>query len=199
MSDVAGAVIDGADAVMLSGETAKGKYPFEAVQTMAEIVREAEASIDLEAEEMRQLLVMPHPAPSLEAVCAAAARTANDQRAGGILVITENGEAPRLMSKYRPQVKILAACPSHGVAQGCALYRGVTPIVIPWGHQGAYSSIDVNKIIRAAVVKGQQLGFLKGVSRIVVLHDADIGSGPEMQNWVMRLFDVDDRYSQPFR
>ena len=195
VSDVANAILDGSDAVMLSGETAKGAFPRAAVETMAEVVREAEAAMDGEALEHKQQLMMPKPAASMEAVCAAAARTAQDQAASVMLVVTETGEAPALAAKYRPTVPIVAVCVDESVARQCALLCGVIPVVVPWrGPLGdatsQYTTVNVRKVINAALDKVTKLGIVKSSSRAVVLHDADITDGAELNDWVLRVVDL---------
>ena len=122
-SDVANAVLDGTDAVMLSGETAAGRYPVEAVETMARIVEAAErgqeqASLHAQA---------PSPTPVPAAVCAAGARAARETGAKVVVAFTESGTTARLLSKERPTVPIVAYTPHDAVRRRMALYWGVLP------------------------------------------------------------------------
>eukprot|EP00928_Gymnodinium_smaydae_P081134 TRINITY_DN64703_c0_g1_i1.p1 TRINITY_DN64703_c0_g1~~TRINITY_DN64703_c0_g1_i1.p1 ORF type:complete len:582 (+),score=149.83 TRINITY_DN64703_c0_g1_i1:39-1748(+) len=190
VSDVANAIIDGSDAVMLSGETAKGAYPKEAVTSMSGIVREAEAAIDPEDLERRQQLVMPKPAPSMEAVSAAAARTAEDQGASLVMVVTETGAAPQLAAKYRPTVPIVAVCNDAAVARQCALLRGVIPIVVPFQTDcSSNPTAIVNNVIGRAVARVKEMNIASG-GIAIVLHDADITDQSEMDDWVLRVVDM---------
>ncbi len=122
-SDVANAVLDGTDALMLSGETAAGRYPVEAVQTMARIAEAAESGQE------REPLVAPAPASSSfpAAVCAAGARAASETGARVIVTFTESGTTARLLSKERPTVPIVAYTPHEAVRRRMALYWGVLP------------------------------------------------------------------------
>ena len=104
-TDVANAVLDGSDSVMLSGETAGGKYPIEAVQIMSEICKEAEGCInylnvfdDVLTEQMRRGIFSTG-----ESVTSAAVSTARKINASVIIVLTEHGNSARLISKYRPE------------------------------------------------------------------------------------------------
>ncbi|MGQ9876908.1 MAG: pyruvate kinase [Chloroflexus sp.] len=129
-SDVANAIIDGTDAVMLSGETAAGAYPIEAVQMMTLIADAVEASYT-----GGQHATMPRwsiaPAQSTpRAIAAAACTIANSLPVRSIVVLTQSGASARLVSHYRPDVPILAFCPSEETARRTSLYWGVTPIVI---------------------------------------------------------------------
>jgi pyruvate kinase len=126
-SDVANAILDGSDAVMLSAETALGKYPREAVAIMAKIVLEAESS-------------MPEPLPRRrhnrhlsvsETICESASHAAQDLDMKAICVYTESGATPRLISKYRPKAAIYAFTPRHSVCARLNLMWGVKPIRIP--------------------------------------------------------------------
>jgi pyruvate kinase len=122
-SDVANAVFDGTDAVMLSGETAAGRYPVEAVETMVRIVEAAEqgqekASIPAQA---------PSPTPFPAAVCAAGARAARETGAKVVVAFTESGTTARLLSKERPTVPIVVYTPHDAVRRRMALYWGVLP------------------------------------------------------------------------
>ena len=200
VSDVANAIMDGADAVMLSGETAKGDWPKEAVETMTGIVREAEAVVDEEILEERQAAMMPEGASSLEAICRGVARASADQGASLLLLVTETGEATRLAAKYRPSIPIVACCPNEAVARQCALQRGVIPIVVPWrgGEPGEpesnqFASISVKKVIAAALAKVKKMGIVEG-GKALVLHDSDISDGDEMSDWVLRLVDVESEH-----
>ena len=191
VSDVANAVLDGADAVMLSGETAKGNWPEEAVETMASVVREAEAAIDAEQLEIMQRTLMPQHARSIEAVIAAAVHTCQDQDANMLLLITETGEAARLAAKYRPKVPIVACCPTEATARRCALLRGVVPIVVPWQTQSNFVTVSVSSVIAAAIHKvTAEMGVAKDGEKAVVLHDSNINDDLEFDDWVMRMVDL---------
>merc|ERR1712176_794238 len=107
-SDVANAVLDGSDAVMLSGETAAGNFPVEAVQTMARICREAEMSIDYRTTFKRIIESENIPMKPLDSLASTAVRTAHKVNAGIIIVLTRSGTTARLVAKFRPSMPILA-------------------------------------------------------------------------------------------
>jgi len=126
-SDVANAVFDGTDAVMLSAETAAGRYPVEAVQVMDRIVRTAEdepvaASLP---HEVRRTASIP------EALCEAAFRAAEATASAAIVVFSESGASAHLMSKQRPAAPIVAFTPFEPVRRRMALYWGVLPLPMP--------------------------------------------------------------------
>ena len=127
-SDVANAVFDGTDALMLSGETAIGQYPVESVQTMARIVEAAEAGamfgdrLLLAAKRRPPTTV---PASFAAATSAAGARAAEETGARVIVAFTESGTTARLLSKERPAVPIIAYTPHEAVRRRMTLYWGV--------------------------------------------------------------------------
>ena len=127
-TDVANAILDGTDAVMLSGETAVGNYPVRTVSTMARIARYTDT--------MRRHIpaVWPEDTSLLDrssvslAVARAACRTANEVGAKFIVTFTGSGMTARLVSHFRPEQEILALSPSEEVCRRLALPWGVTPI-----------------------------------------------------------------------
>jgi pyruvate kinase len=121
---VANAILDGSSAVMLSGETARGLHPVQAVRTMSELALGAEASLR-EYGYLQQII--PHPtAKVVEAVSQAANTMANHLSARAIVTLTESGFTSRQISKYRPRCPILAVTSSPEVARRLALNWGVT-------------------------------------------------------------------------
>ena len=126
-SDVANAVLDGTDALMLSGETASGAHPVEAVRTMARIIGEIEASAYY-----RQNIEPPQIelAVSANAIARAAVMAARTMKVRTIAVVTESGGAARLMSDYRPEANIVALTTDEVTFRRLALYWGVTPVMI---------------------------------------------------------------------
>ena len=126
-SDVANAVLDGTDALMLSGETAAGKYPVEAVRTMARIIGEIEGSAYY-----RQNIEPPTLglAISANAIAHAAVIAAKEMKLKTVAVVSNSGGAARLMSEYRPEASIIALTQSEVVYRRLALVWGVTPVLI---------------------------------------------------------------------
>jgi pyruvate kinase len=129
-SDVANAILDGTDAVMLSGETAAGAYPIEAVQMMALIADAVEDSLIGSPHSTSPRWEITTAQSTPRAIAAAACTIANALPVRFIVVLTQSGASARLVSHYRPQVPILAFCPSEETARRTSLYWGVTPIVI---------------------------------------------------------------------
>ena len=127
-SDVANAILDGTDAVMLSGETAAGRYPVEAVRMMASIISEVEQSKNYkqipESRSIENLRTFPN------AVARAAAIAAEELDLKGIVVLTNSGYTARLLMTYRPAKPIIACTPCARTARQMALYWGVEPYEI---------------------------------------------------------------------
>ncbi len=146
-SDVANAVLDGSDAVMLSGETAVGAHPVEAVQMMERIVRIAEEHLDPETWMRRA----ETPDTAAEAIACATVTIAREVRAAAILTSTISGATARLVARHRPNVPIVAATPSESTFRRMALVWGVSPLLVR-----AYDSTDDMYEIttRAAVEAG---------------------------------------------
>jgi pyruvate kinase len=129
VSDVANAVYDGTDAVMLSGESAVGKYPVETVAMMARIITEAEIHIkELTYSEPRQRLSRLSIA---ETICEATAHAADDLDLRGIALFTESGATARQLSKYHPSAPIFALSPLDVTINRLNLLWGTTPIRCP--------------------------------------------------------------------
>jgi pyruvate kinase len=123
-SDVANAILDGSSAVMLSGETARGRYPVEAVCTMSELALGAEESLG-EYGYLQQ--ISPHPTALVtEAISQAAITMAEHLKAAAILTLTESGFTSRQISKYRPACPIIAVTRSRDVVRRLAMNWGVT-------------------------------------------------------------------------
>jgi len=125
-SDVANAIFDGTDAVMLSAETASGQYPREAVAMMSRIVVEAEHHMKTSYEQRRRRH-RQHLSVA-EAICESIAHAAEDLRMGAIAVFTESGNTARLISKYRPKVDIYAFSHTGPVCNRMNLLWGVHPV-----------------------------------------------------------------------
>jgi pyruvate kinase len=126
-SDVANAVLDGTDALMLSGETAVGAFPVETVRTMSRIISEIEESAYYRHRLDTPVLDLP---VSANAVAHAAVIAAQQMNLATIAVVSESGGAARLMSEYRPAARILALTTNEITYRRLALYWGVTPILV---------------------------------------------------------------------
>lgn len=157
VADVTNAIYDGADCVMLSGETAKGKYPVESVKIMNEIILSAERYASEGGVGGVSVRRFEAPSNTFDAAIAKAAVTAADtQKASAILVLTEAMTLPALVSAYRPQVPILCFCPTAKMGRQLMIYRGIHPIV------GTGSTSD-------AVQDAKDMGFVKPGDSIVVV------------------------------
>lgn len=127
VTDVANAVYDGTDAVMLSGETAAGKYPVEALDMMASVVEYTEQFLDYTQYKKRHVDESTYANIS-NAVCAASVTTASELDAKALIVPTLSGSTAKLISKYRPKTHIYAMSPSQSTVRQMMLLWGVTPI-----------------------------------------------------------------------
>jgi pyruvate kinase len=126
-SDIANAIFDGTDAVMLSAETARGQYPVESVQVMDRIVRTAESESLLPRIDPAERVTGREHRSIPEAMCAAAASASAATQAAAIAALSESGTTARLLSKQRPAVPIVAFTPHEPVRRRMALYWGVLP------------------------------------------------------------------------
>ncbi len=133
VADVANAVIDGTDAVMLSEETTIGDYPVESVRTIATIARDAERSVPAAVERrwQRGNEALPAAATGTDTLAEAACRIAARLQVDAIGTVTESGWTARFVAKYRPQQPILAMSPRVRTCRALALVRGVTPLQLP--------------------------------------------------------------------
>ena len=157
-SDVANAILDGTSAVMLSGETAAGKYPVEAVQTMADLARRAEASL---REYGYLQKILPHPSNVVtEAVSQATVRMVEQLGAAAIFSLTETGFTSRLISKHRPDCPILAITASQLVARRLCMNWGVVPIRYS-GERSDEAKIDF------AIERAKELGYVREGDTVV--------------------------------
>jgi pyruvate kinase len=162
-SDVANAIFDGTDVVMLSGETASGQYPREAVQMMARIVVVAEASIAHQPS-FRRRRHESHGYSIAETICESIAHSAEDLPMAAIAVFTESGTTARMLSKHRPKVPIYAFSVNPEVCNRMNALWGVQPV-----HTGQWRSAEEmvksaeEELLRRGVLrKGEVLGIVAG-------------------------------------
>jgi pyruvate kinase len=161
-SDVANAIFDGSDAVMLSAETATGRYPRETVSIMSRIVVEAEANMPDNVHQRRR---REHHALSVaEAICESIAHAAEDLPMGAIAVFTETGNTARMISKYRPKAAIYAFTHVPAVAQRTNLFWGVHPVRCRQARSAEQMvSMAERELLRRGCVKsGDVLGVVAG-------------------------------------
>ena len=157
-SDVANAIFDGSDAVMLSAESASGRYPVESVCMMDRIVRETEAHVRRAAR--------PHPTTVSvgETICEAICRAADMFQMKVIAVFTESGSTARLVSKYRPPCPIIAFSPNQGTRRRLSLLWGVLPRTIAnMRNIDALSKIASARLLEEKLVaRGDVVGIVAG-------------------------------------
>ncbi|KAF7029318.1 hypothetical protein CFC21_041107 [Triticum aestivum] len=181
-TDVANAVLDGTDCVMLSGETAAGAYPELAVQTMAKICLQAESCVDYSAVFKSIMSSAPIPMSPLESLASSAVRTANSAKATLILVLTRGGTTARLVAKYRPSMPILSVvvpelktvefdwiCSDEGPARQSLIVRGVIPMLSA-GTAKAFDSEATEEALRFAMKNAKEMGLCNAGDSIVALH-----------------------------
>ncbi len=161
-SDVANAILDGTSAVMLSGETAVGKYPVQSVGTMAAIALRAEAS--LREFGFLQTIRMNAVDRVAEAVGQSAARLAEQLQATAIVTLTDSGYTARLISKHRPECAIIAVTGRESVARRLAMNWGVLPLLCTDQESGD------DERTRFGCELARQLGYLESGDTVVVTH-----------------------------
>ena len=162
-SDVANAIFDGTDAVMLSGETAGGQYPRETVAMMSRIVVEAEHSMVLNSEPRRRR--NHHQLSVAEAICESIARAADDLPMGAIAVFTETGNTARMISKYRPSVSIYAFSHNGPVCNRMNLLWGVHPVQrreVARSTEDMVTTAERELLHRGGLKAGDVLGVVAG-------------------------------------
>lgn len=177
ISDVANAILDGADCVMLSGETAKGEYPLECVLTMAKTCKEAEAALwhkNLFTDLVRN--VSSVSLDTAHAVAIAAVEAAFKAQASAIIVITTSGKSAFLVSKYRPRCPIIAVTRFPQTARQSHLYRGLIPLVYTQPPLTDWLK-DVDVRVQFGLEVGKKNGFIKKGDSVVIVTGWKQGSG----------------------
>lgn len=181
ITDVANAILDGTDAIMLSGETASGAYPVQTVEMMHKIALEIEGSA--EYSKARNLFSDSRQINIADTVARSAFLVARDIKADAIVTPTLRGNTPKLISKYRPDQHIVAVTPYEDVRRKLLLYWGVTPII-------SSTENDSDSVLANAIAAGQRQGVIKPFDKVVILSGIPIDS-PIMVNNI-RVFMVAD-------
>lgn len=165
VSDVANAVLDGSDMVMLSGETAAGKYPVESVTMMATIAERVEQTMERSSLIDAQLQSNNEVT---EVLCQAVVSSANKLKAAAILTPTESGFTARMIAKYRPEAPIIAVTSNEYAINLLSMVQGVIPI-----HGEFCESTDA--MIRSAIGHAETLGYVKKGDLTVVSAGVPVG------------------------
>ena len=166
ITDVANAIFDGTSAIMLSGETAAGKYPDEAVRTMAAIAERTEADHNYLAS-VRNGLSGSKLSIS-DATAHAACTTAMDISANAIVTVTQSGTTARLLSKYRPEPPIIACVMDEQVQRQLSLSWGITPLLMDEAH-------STDALIEMSTAAAEKAGFLQSGDLAVVTAGVPVG------------------------
>ncbi|HVL49350.1 MAG TPA: pyruvate kinase [Candidatus Thermoplasmatota archaeon] len=162
VTDVYNAILGGSGAVMLSGETAVGKHPVEAVSVMARVARRAEETFFSEPELHARWRAVARPTAE-DAVAHATVRAAEDAGAKAIVVLTESGRTAILVAKYRPKTRVLAATPSSITERQLALVWGVETLHLPHAEtqEKLFRSAD-DALLAAGLAKGDTIVVTSG-------------------------------------
>ena len=167
ITDVANAIYDGTSAIMLSGETAAGRYPVESVKTMDAIARRTESDIN-HVKRMAQMAGGRNRLSVAAATAHAACTTAQEIGADAILTVSQRGTTARLVSRFHPGTPIIACLLDQQVRRQMALYWGVEPIMMPYA-----SSTD--ELVDFAVQAGAQAGVVHEGDLVVVTAGVPVG------------------------
>ena len=166
ISDVANAIYDGTSAIMLSGETAAGAYPVEALKTMSAIAERTEQ----EGHYLRGHLMEPNTGKISvsDATAHAACLTAKDVNAAAIVTVSESGTTARLLSKYRPQQPIIACVMREQVQRQLSLSWGITPLMMSLAH-------STDELIEMSTALAKENGYLHNGELAVVTAGVPVG------------------------
>ena len=166
ISDVANAIYDGTSAIMLSGETAAGAYPVEALKTMSAIAERTEQ----EGFHLRGRTMDSNPGKISvsDATAHAACLTARDVNAAAIVTVSESGTTARLLSKYRPQQPIIACVMREQVQRQLSLSWGITPLMMPLAH-------STDELIEMSTALAKENGYLHNGELAVVTAGVPVG------------------------
>ena len=176
VSDVANAVLDGSDCVMLSGESAKGDYPIEAVQMMQKICLEAEAAIHSRSLFFELNLKTRSPTDPTTATAISAVSASQKLSASAIIVITTTGQSAHRVAKYRPRCPIIAISRNAQVTRQAHLFRGILPVFYDEPREADWAS-DMDGRIAYGVAYGKKRGFIKAGDSVVLITGWKSGSG----------------------
>jgi pyruvate kinase len=180
ISDVGNAVTDGADCVMLSGETAKGSYPAESVREMSEACLKAENVIPYVSHFEELTSLVKRPVSIVESCAMAAVRASLDLNAGGIIVLSTSGDSARLISKYRPVCPIFMVTRNATASRYAHLYRGVYPFYFPQ-EKPDFNKVnwqeDVDSRIKWGIAQALSLNVLSHNDTVVVVQGWKGGMG----------------------
>lgn len=166
VTDVANAIFDGTDAIMLSGETAAGKYPLESVQTMANIAERTEQSLDYKA-------ILEKGAANKEtsvtyAISHATCTTAHDLGASAIITATSSGFTARMVSKFRPKAPIIATTTKEEVLRRLILIWGVKPVLVK-------DAKSTDEIFELSVEKAREYRYIESGDLVVITAGVPVG------------------------
>lgn len=165
-TDVANAIYDGTSAIMLSGETAAGRYPVEALRTMVKIALRTEEDIDYKK---RFKTWNVQEAPDVTgAISHATCTTAMDLNAAAIVTVTKSGNTARLISKYRPESMIIGCSTEDYVCRHLNLSWGVVPLLIPEEH-------NTDELFRRAALAAEDAGLVKPGELLVLTAGVPLG------------------------
>ena len=167
VSDVANAVMDGTDAVMLSAETATGRYPVKAVEAMAQVIEGAE-KYQLTHPRARQRTVEGVFRGSEEAIAMAVMYTANHMKVGAIVALTESGATPLWMSRIRSDIPIYAFTRHEATRRRVTLYRGVYPVIFD-----VTGAVSVEALYRALFTRLLELELVE-LNDLVILTKGEL-------------------------
>ena len=165
ISDVANAIYDGTSAIMLSGETAAGAYPVEALKTMSAIAERTEQ------ENHARFVPLTENTGKIsvsDATAHAACLTAKDVNAAAIVTVSESGNTARLLSKYRPEQPIIACVMKEQVQRQLALSWGITPLMMPLAH-------STDELIEMSTALAKENGYLHNGELAVVTAGVPVG------------------------
>lgn len=166
VSDVANAVIQGADSVMLSGESAAGKYPVESVATMSNIALKAESMLDYQEEFLQRTRVQPQT--TTEVISQAVVSSALELGVKAILTPTESGFTARMVSKYRPKAPVVAIAYDVRTLMKLCLLWGVVPVM-------GTKEATTDDLIAAAVRHGRNQGLVSSGDLVVITAGTPLG------------------------
>ncbi|AVX30288.1 pyruvate kinase [Carboxydocella thermautotrophica] len=165
-TDVANAIFDGTDAIMLSGETAAGKYPVEAVKTMARIAERAERALRYEELTVRRGIVPERT--TTDAISHATVTTAHDLGASAIICATKSGHTAKMVSKYRPQAPVVAITPKMDVVRKLLLVWGVYPLLCK-------ETKSTDEMLKVSVETALAAGLIKAGDLVVITAGVPVG------------------------